>query len=64
MPNTFSNGTGERGVIAGGYLYTDPQTMVSQCDYITINSASDSTSWGDIGYVNAYGNGGFSNSAG
>ena len=64
MPNTFSNGTGERGVIAGGYFNTYPQTMVSQCDYITINSASDSTSWGDIGYVNAYGNGGFSNSAG
>ncbi len=63
-PNTFSNGTGERGVIAGGYFYTDPQIMVSQCDYITINSLGDSTSWGDIGYVNAIGNGGFSNSAG
>jgi hypothetical protein len=63
-PNTFSNGTGERGVIAGGYFNTQPQTMVSQCDYITINSLGDSTSWGDIGYVNAYGNGGFSNSAG
>ena len=64
MPNTFSNGTGERGVIAGGYFNTEPQVMVSQCDYITINSASDSTSWGEIGYVNAYGDGGLSNSAG
>ena len=63
-PNTFSNGTGERGVILGGYFVTEPQTMVSECEYITISTLGDSSAWGDIGFVNAYGNGGFSNSAG
>ena len=63
-PNTFSNGTGARGVILGGYFVTEPQTMVSECEYITISTLGDSSAWGDIGFVNAYGNGGFSNSAG
>ncbi|SVD17049.1 uncharacterized protein METZ01_LOCUS369903, partial [marine metagenome] len=63
-PNTFSNGTGERGVILGGYFPTEPQTMVGECEYITINTLGSSYAWGEIGYVNAYGNGGFSNSAG
>lgn len=47
-PSACSNQTNERGIRSGGYVYPVSPNVTTVIDYVTINSPSTATSFGDL----------------
>lgn len=49
----FSNGTSERGILAGGNFQSDTSAFLNIIEYITINSPGNSVDFGDLSVAKA-----------